>query len=598
MDFPCRKLRANHKGSRPSKLLFLDVETRIKKVDNDILHRMRIATTAYVSMKRVSPWDNIDWSLWKKTYPLNRYIEKQAGDKECLWLIAHNIFFDLQCSDFFYYFTLWGWECEFIYDNHLTYILIIRKDRRTIKAISTTNYFDYSLDKLGTELNMPKKAIAFGNVSLTDLIDYNRQDVRIIVKAMREFISFIDKHDCGKFSMTRASQSFNAYRHRFMGETLYIHNEPEIKALERSAYYGGRTEAFRIGKIPGNGFVFLDVNSMYPFVMRNNLFPTKLVGYRKDIPLERFTELANLFCCIAEVDLETNDPAYAVRIGEKICFPTGRFRAFLCTGSLRKALKDRAINRVYRAAFYKPGNLFSEYVDYFYPIKTKAREDGDRITERFTKFFCNSLYGKFGQRRFLQQVLSDNTNSGYYRIKHYDLVTGVTGIEYKLFNKIFIQYGSEDTPSTFTAVAAHVTESARLLLWSIIVSIGVDRVLYCDTDSVVIPAAFLPSVNYPIDAHVLGSLSVDKECGTLEINSCKDYSIDHHRIVKGVPKRAKYLGNNTYEYYQFLSQVTHMREEKTRSYITRKIIKRVDPLYDKGIIGKNGIISPFVLNSF
>ncbi|GAH94157.1 unnamed protein product, partial [marine sediment metagenome] len=82
-----------------------------------------------------------------------------------------------------------------------------------------------------------------------------------------------------KFSITKASQAFCAYRFRFMDHKIYIHNDVTVQNLERSAYIGGRVECFRLGKIPGKQFVSMDINSMYPFVMKAEKYPYELVSY-------------------------------------------------------------------------------------------------------------------------------------------------------------------------------------------------------------------------------------------------------------------------------------------------------------------------------
>lgn len=197
-------------------MLFLDTETHTKIGPKYEHHRMKIAHTYYVSMQRKDPWNNGDWKFWDKTYEMNKYMEGLVNEKECLYIFGHNLFFDLQSSDFFHFFNIFGWEVEFIHDKGLTYILIIRNGKRTIKAISTTNYFAASLDRLGKALELDKMAIDFQNVSKERLKEYNRQDVRIIVRAIKEYIDFIQTNDLGKFCLTRSSQAFQAFRHRFM----------------------------------------------------------------------------------------------------------------------------------------------------------------------------------------------------------------------------------------------------------------------------------------------------------------------------------------------------------------------------------------------
>jgi len=184
-------------------------------------------------MQRKDPWNNGDWKFWDKTYEMNKYMEGLVNEKECLYIFGHNLFFDLQASDFFHFFNLFEWEVEFVYDKGLTYILIITNGRRTIKAVSTTNYFAASLSKLGNALGIPKLDVNFGKVQATELRRYNKRDCEIIIRAIQEYIDFIRVNDLGKFCLTRSSQAFQAFRHRFMNVPIYLHKDEKVKELER-----------------------------------------------------------------------------------------------------------------------------------------------------------------------------------------------------------------------------------------------------------------------------------------------------------------------------------------------------------------------------
>ncbi|GAH84904.1 unnamed protein product, partial [marine sediment metagenome] len=213
---------------------------------------------------------------------------------------GHNVFFDMQASGFYQHFTQRGWQLKFYYDKGLTYILKCRKGKSTITVISSTNWFDFSLARLGAALGYPKSDIDFKVATSEELKAYCKVDVEILVKALNVYIDFILLHDLGRFSLTKASQAFTAYRHRFMPRQILIHSEQEVINLEREAYIGGRCECFQIGKISGGPFVTLDVNSMYPYVMKEQKYPWKLAGYYENKRPEFFTsKLINLLIIAA-----------------------------------------------------------------------------------------------------------------------------------------------------------------------------------------------------------------------------------------------------------------------------------------------------------
>ncbi len=594
-DFPSRKLSANHGNTRPNRILFYDCETKSQRKGNDEHLKMYLGWTYYARRDIDAELHNGVWKSHSTQLGLCKYIDSMVKEKTCLYICGHNIYFDLQASGFFYYFTKWNWTLEFLYDKGLTYVLIIRNGTRTIKAISTTNYFTESLERLGNSLHIKKTKVSFAKDSRKAISAYCYRDVEIIVAAVAAWLRFIDEHDAGSFGLTRASQAFRAYRHRFIDTPIYIHYSDYIKELERDSYMGGRTEAFNLGKISGGPFVCYDINSMYPFVMREKLFPYQLIDYREDIEPAEIPFMLDSFAMTAECVVNTDVPLYAIRHGEKIVFPVGQFTAYLNSGGLRTAFERGHLVKIRRSAFYRKAQLFKTYIDYFYAIKQKAKQSGDSVTEKLVKVFLNSLYGKFGQK-YTETIYEPAPDAnGYIRLINIDMVDDTKHTETYLFNTRITEGEETEGKHSFTAIAAHVTEYARLLLYSIIEQVGRDRVIYCDTDSVYIRKSDAHRITFPIHDTDLGALSLEKEYPTLTIHGAKDYEAGNTRKIKGVPKRARRLKDGSWKYQQFSGQATHLREGQSRAFILRTIIKKNKRIYDKGVVSRRGKVTPFVL---
>ena len=598
-SFPaCRLIRKNEAETMPRCMVFLDTETKKVREGYSELHRLKLAWACYVERRPGRAHPTEVWQDFKGTWPLNKWLAEHAPPKRPLYLFGHNIFFDLQASDFFYYFPAQGWTLDFIYDKGLTYLLVIRKGNRCIKVVSTTNFFDTSLAELGKVIGLPKQEVDFEEASDAVLSEYCHRDVEITKLAVERLFEFIKSNDLAKFSMTRSSQAFHAYRHRFMTAKIYPHHHEPTQELEQLAYIGGRVECFEIGKIRGGPFVTLDVNAMYPYVMRKYDHPAKLIGYYESIEPARLRESLLKYQAIAEVDLETETPLFAVRRDNKIIFPVGRFKAFLCTLGLDTAFKRGMIRATYRAAIYKPDDLFTAFVEDLHALRYKYRDEGNLTYELMIKKMMNSLYGKFAQFVPIQSEEASTSGEPYYRLETKDLVTGEKEIEYKLFNKVVRVTGKEVGKQSFIAISAHITEQARFELWEIMEQICLDRVLYCDTDSVKIRKSDLPRVTRQIDDRILGALKVEKETKRLELRGCKSYITETDRVIKGIPKKAVLVARNTYEFLSFPGQVTHMTDKETRAFRAKWTRRENRVFYDKGVVHRNGKVSPIVLSEF
>lgn len=591
-QFDAFKIKRTGSKTRPRKMLYFDTETKTQPGDGIVKHRMKMAWACYVEKRSGDRRDTVAWTFWEEPIELQRYIDSLVKEKTTLWVFGHNIFFDLQCSDFFYYFTREGWVLDFYYDKGLTYILCIRKGKRTIKCLSTTNYFPVSLKKLGKLTGLHKIDVDFEGDSHEEIKRYCRRDVEIIKAGMEKYYDFIDKYELGKFGLSRAGQAFIAYRHRFMHEDIFTHRNEEVTAFEREAYFGGRVECRFIGEVKDGPFVSLDINSMYPYVMRNKMYPRKLIDHiDKPIP-EQITSALRRRCVVAKCYVDTDDPAYPVRHKNKIIFPIGCFPVYLCTEGLEYAREANHIVHVDEMYIYEKANLFTEYVDLFTALKTKYSKLRDGVMRQIAKDFQNALYGKFGQNKPLIDEEVEVTNAGYSREVVKDLVTGREEITTTLFNKRFVEYGKEVAPNSLVAIAAHVTEYARFYLLRLIQRAGYENVLYTDTDSIKIRKKYLHLYEDIIDEFELGYLGIEEEFERFVIHGPKDYETENMIKIKGVPKSAKKMSDGSYTYTSFPRQSTHLSKQVTRYYITRPTVKRLKREYTKGVVHKDGRVTP------
>jgi len=379
-----------------------------------------------------------------------------------------------------------------------------------------------------------------------------------------------------------------------MDHRIIIHQAPEVLELEREGYFGGRTECFRLGEIGGGPFVSLDVNSMYPYVMRHHLYPYEMIEYNRHFDLSWLRNALRTFGVIARVTLRTDEPAYAVRRDKKTLFPVGEFETVLCTEGLRYALEHGHIIALHDNAVYRMADLFSAYVDYLHPLRTRYKTEGNEVMAGLCKLIENSLYGKFAQKRYVTEEYLSTTGREYYKEESIVLETGRMVLEYKLLNKIIIRMEEEEVRDSSPAITAHITENARMLLWSIIRDIGTDRVLYCDTDSVKIRTADLPHVRWRIHDSDLGALKIEARMNRLYIGGNKFYMTDDDRHIKGIPKSAVEVAPGVWEYEVFDSQDRHLRSERITGFLVTSGRRQVTRAYDKGVVDTDGGISPYV----
>ena len=595
VSFAQRPLKPVKSSRIPNYFLFIDTETKPHILEGVRSEYFYLGWTCF--LKRYAPLgkDSYEWCYHKTFTGLNRYIERTCEMYKDVLVIGHNVFFDMQASGFYQHFTEAGWKLKFYYDKGLTYILKCRKGKATITVISSTNWFDFSLQKLGEALGYPKQSIDFAECTRDELKAYCKVDVEILVKAVNVYIEFLLQHDLGRFSLTKASQAFTAFRHRFMIRKIYIHTEKEVIDLEREAYIGGRCECFEMGKISGGPFVTLDVNGMYPYVMKENLYPWKLAGYYENKQPEFFTgKLINLLI-IAEIQVDTIEPVFAIKVKGKTIFPVGKFNCFVTTTGFKYGIDKGYITKIVRASVYRKADIFSWYVNYFHDLRVKFRLEENDMFLLLCKYMHNSLYGKFGQMKIVSEYEDFDNGGDYTREEVWSMISERTVTITHLMNQRLIQYQEGEGENSNVAIAAHITENARFALWDLMEKAGRDKVLYCDTDSIKIRKKDLSRVKHLIDPQTLGKLKIEDESKTLLIEGAKNYRTETHRKIRGIPHKAIEVKPGVFTFESFVRQVSHLRSGQITGAQVKTVTRTLRHEYDKGVVHKSGKVTPFQL---
>ncbi|GAI35762.1 unnamed protein product, partial [marine sediment metagenome] len=112
------------------------------------------------------------------------------------------------------------------------------------------------------------------------------------------------------------------------------------------------------------------------------------------------------------------------------------------------------------------------------------------------------------EKKVIRDEYDEYTGREYWREEVVNIDTGEMTIMTKLMNKFIVQYSEGEGENALPAIAAHITENARFVLWEVMREIGLGRVLYCDTDSVKIRKSDMDRVQWPLDEKINRVLTV------------------------------------------------------------------------------------------
>ncbi len=247
-------------------------------------------------------------------------------------------------------------------------------------------------------------------------------------------------------------------------------------------------------------------------------------------------------------------------------------------------------------------SLFGDYVDDLYNRRLKP--DIEPFEKTRIKIFMNSLYGKFGQRKKEKWIYIERLHSELtYDIvqEHKDNNTFIKLMPYNQEREdcflVVKDKGGEVYNHSIPSFASYITSFARIELLKKMLEWEKYGVVYCDTDSV-----FVENDTKHIDEDKLGGWKKEAKIVT-NIKGLKSYDynlLDNPsrtlRKLKGVPKNAKLVAKDTYQYTNLMKTKEGLRRSIDPGLLTKRT-KVISGVYDKRIVNKtDGTTSPIILD--
>jgi hypothetical protein len=628
-------LRENHRTTTPAECIFVDTEATITPTEPGVeRHTLRMGYALYWHRRHGRGADTQEGVPFRTVEDFWALVERRLRPKHCLYLFAHNWNYDAGILGVSTWIKEQGWnvlsyvnerppliiklrryvttrtDVEEAPEDAPRTLLLVTPDgvRRVEKAtvtqlardglaqvyhlrvLDSLNFFGQALSALGSVLGMEKGEIAdFRTATDEELAPYNERDTRILADMMVRYFEFIEQHDMGNFAPTLAGQAFNAFRHGFMREDIYIHDNEPVCTLERDAYHGGRTECFTIGVVR-EPLYYLDVNSLYPSVMLTGRYPVRLVSHGEVMGLADVRRvLGQGYGIIADCLVDTPEPVYAkVDEGERLIFPVGSFWTALTTPEIEYGLAHQLIRQVQRWAIYEMAPIYHAYVKAFYQMRLDFRAAGNEPYAYIVKGLLNSLYGKTGQKGLVYEnlgIAGEQTDGIWIHLDE----QGERHQRRIRLGQIQELVREQETRESFPAIAAHVTAEARMKMWALYTRAGLENVHYTDTDSLIVNRVGYERLLDQVDPSILGLLKLEEEAAEAIFRGPKDYTFGETTShIKGISKRARKVQHDLYEQDQFVSWDRIAARGEDGYIEVRRITKRLERRYRKGYVPPEG----------
>jgi hypothetical protein len=524
------------------------------------------------------------------------------------------------------------------YDLNCLYDCIFKMDPTAIfngsKFITCTNgncKFGDSLNVFATSVKELGKMIGMEKTGMSGDAEYkktkwndDKQRARAINGCFRDCDIVYEGlfrifETSGDIKITQASLSMTYYR-RFHQPFIISYNSNVSYFWD--SYYGGRTEALKIGKT--NSFV-IDANSMYPYWMKNSVFPNpKFLKVEKDIDIKYFIQ--NILphyegCIYATVFHNKNNLVNNEAIGflptrkdGKLIFPVGKFSGCWNFPEIRFALENNAIEilNISKCVYSEPmtKSPFESYVETVYAKRFSTTNEFEIY---MWKIFMNSLYGKFAQRITEETIYIENIEKAWNTINEYEK----KGIFVRLipFNSERLDYflilkstKGINISYSIPSFSSYITSNARVHLLRKVLKMKNQRPVYMDTDSI-----FFEIQDSKFESSkLLGGWKKEEKMIT-EIRGLKNYKYinlekDKNKVIhriKGIPKlsddtveyhgelfkKSVKISDSEFQYFNLIKTKESLRRNLDAGILTKRN-KKVTDKYDKRIVLNDGNTKP------
>jgi hypothetical protein len=437
-----------------------------------------------------------------------------------------------------------------IFRDSMLLCIKIRKGKRALKILNSFAIIPKPLADFTKMFNLQLEKPGLDNLALR-----NKLDCIILYEGLNRFFAATAK------GMTVSQIALKLYAKQSNRKGIF--QAGELENIGRFGYFGGRVEVFNFN--PQRVKIY-DINSLYPTVMRNNLYPINMKVEKPNLDvLDK-----ELYYVKAVVNIEEQFiPPLPIKFNNKLIFPTGTIEGWFYSPELN-LVKDNVIE-IKEAYSFEGDYLFKDFVNHYWRLRKELKEQGNGL-ESVYKLILNSLYGKFAQKREKETL-----------IRQEEPTEGCV----ELFEGIYFKTALVESKSKWINpfISGFITSYARAYLYKFLAQ----DVAYCDTDSVFIAS----NRHLPVGSE-LGEFKLEAEGLFYPLAPKVYYLANDKKPIAKAKGLSRLLLKNVKSYQEFFDLIRNNEIEiymqpkeairRTGNYLSVKTIKKqFTLLYDKRV---------------
>jgi hypothetical protein len=390
------------------------------------------------------------------THVLTREYEGQ-------WLFAHwggatDITFFLE------WFHKNGFHVDLRFSGSSAVFCEVSRGRRKWKFVDSFFLLRAPLRKIMEKLGMAKGG-AEGDqdifvANIEELTDYNENDCRGLYLAVSRFQERMISMGT-EMCPTIASTAMRLFRRQYLKADIPTDDAQNL--IARKAYVASRVEVF--SKEIEEAWQY-DINSSFPSSMILPA-PGAYLSTQKHVPKDGDLFFADVTLTVPVCDF----PPLPKRLGGKVFFPIGSWRAWVCGADFRALERYARIDTVHEVHLYDGRDDMAAYVTDIYEHRRQSQDEFDREID---KLLMNALYGKWSERTEKSTVVI----GGDHDVAWYE-AAGIEASE--IFPGAIRIEENRAIEHEHPPFSAHITAHSREKILTLLLQAR--DAAYCDTDS-------------------------------------------------------------------------------------------------------------------